>query len=97
MLRLKQEMVELKRLLEELGVEEDHMMTDKADVGGQLEGMETDLVTARRHHMHNFSISGNMPVMKLISWNGSWRCLRETWSCRLLVLRSRLRQITRKS
>ena len=89
--------MELKRLLEELRVEKDHEMTEKADVGGQLEGVENDLVTARRHHVHNFSISGNMAVTKLISWNGSWRCLRETWSCELLVLRSRLRQITRKS
>ena len=78
LLKLKQEMVELKRLLEELRVEKDHMMTEKADMDGQLEGVETDLVTARRHHVHNFSISGNMTVIKLISWNGSWRCLRET-------------------
>ena len=47
MLELKQEMVEIKRLLEELRVEKDHMMTDKAEVSSQLEKVETDLVTAR--------------------------------------------------
>ena len=30
----------------------DHIMTEKADVGSQLEGVETDLVTAR-HHVRN--------------------------------------------
>ena len=47
LLELKQETVEIKRLLEELRVEKDHVVTEKAEVSGQLEGVETDLVTAR--------------------------------------------------
>ena len=75
--------------------QKDHMMIEKAEVSSQLEGVKTDLVNVRHCVRQLEHISWKMPVTKLISWNGSWRCYRETF--RLLVLKRRLRRITGKS